>query len=183
MPRLTALAPADAPPKARPLLENVRKGLGMVPNLMATLAHAPAALQAYLGFSQALGGGTLDAPLRERIALAVAGANSCGYCASAHTALGAAAGLPKDELARNLRGDSNDPRAAAAIDLALAIVAKKGVVGDDDLAAAREAGLTDGEIVEVVANVALNIFTNYLNHVADTVIDFPVVDVPTPATI
>jgi uncharacterized peroxidase-related enzyme len=176
MPRLTALATTEAPAAAQPLLENVRRSLGLVPNLLATLAHSPAALQSYLSFSQAIGGASLSATLREQIALAVAGENTCDYCASAHTALGKAAGIPDDELALNLRGDSNDAKAKAALDFSRDIVLRRGRVSDKSLAAVRGAGFSEAEIVEIVVTVALNIFTNYFNHVAETEIDFPVVD-------
>jgi AhpD family alkylhydroperoxidase len=109
----------------------------------------------------------------------VAGENGCGYCASAHTFLAGKAGVAKDELVRNLAGGSADPRTAAILALARRIVATRGQVADGDIAAARAAGLDDGAIAETVAHVALNVLTNYLNNLAQTAIDFPVVAVPT----
>lgn len=176
MARLKATDPAHAEGKAKTLLDGVRKSLGGTPNLIRTLANGPAALQAYLGFGQALATGVLDAKLRESIALTAAGLNECAYCASAHTAVGRKAGLDDGELARNLAGTSNDPKVAAALAFAAAVVTKKGWVDDADLAAVRAAGYDDGGVAEIVANVAINIFTNYFNHVADTEIDFPKVD-------
>ncbi len=175
MPRLTAIDPAHAEGKTKALLDGVHKTLGMVPNLMATLANAPAALEAYLSLGQALGRGALDAKTREAIALAVAGENGCDYCASAHTAVGARLGASRDELAANLEGRSSDPALAAILGFARAVVVKRGWVGDADLAEARAAGLDDGRITEIVAAVAANTFSNYLNHVARTEIDFPLV--------
>jgi uncharacterized peroxidase-related enzyme len=180
MARIKALRSDEASPKSKALLEGVQKGLGMTPNLMATIAHSPAALGGYLGFGQALGSGTLSASLREQIAVAVAGENSCGYCASAHTLLGKGAGVEASELASNLGGQSSDERTQAALDFALAIVTKRGWVSDADLAAVRGAGFSEGDLVEIVAAVAVNVFTNYFNHVADTDIDFPEVAVREP---
>jgi uncharacterized peroxidase-related enzyme len=147
----------------------------MTPNLLRTLAHAPAALEAYLGFGQALGKGGLDAKTREAIALTVAEVNGCDYCASAHSALGARLGVPPAELRANLEGRSTDPTLAAILRFARAVVVERGWVGDADLAAARAAGLDDGRITEVIAAVAANIFSNYVNHVARTEVDFPLV--------
>ena len=183
MPRINPVTDASAPDKSRPMLQNLRKALGGVPNILATLANSPAALQAYLGFGQALSGSKLSNAAREQIAVAIAGENSCGYCASAHTALGGKAGLAADELARNLRGESADPRTQAALDFARAVVIKRGHIADADLAAARQAGYGDDEIIDIIAVVAINIFTNYFNHIAGTEIDFPHVHVPEPATI
>ena len=175
MPRLTAIDPARAEGKAKALLDGVQKTLGMTPNLMRTLANAPAALEAFLSLGQALGKGRLDAKTREAIALAVAGVNGCDYCASAHSALGARLGVPSEELAANLEGHSADPTLAAILRFARAVVVERGWVSDTDLAEARAAGLDDGQITEIVAAVAANIFSNYVNHVARTEVDFPLV--------
>ena len=175
MPRLTAIDPARAEGKAKALLDGVQTTLGMTPNLLRTLANAPAALEAYLCFGQALGKGRLDAKTREAVALAVAGVNGCDYCASAHSALGARLGVPPEELAANLVGHSADPTLAAILRFARAVVVERGWVGDADLAEARAAGLDDGQFTEIIAAVAANIFSNYVNHVAQTEVDFPAV--------
>ena len=177
MPRLTPVDPAQAEGKAKTLLDGVQKKLGVVPNLFRTMVASPAVLESYLGFSQALGGTGLTARQREQIALAVAGANDCDYCASAHTAIGKGLGLSEGEAARNLQGGSEDPATAAYLVFATALVEKRGLVSDADLAAVRAAGADDAVIGEIVATVALNIFTNYFNHVAETEIDVPVVEV------
>lgn len=175
MPRLSSLTSTQVDEKARPLLDGVKRKLGLVPNLMGTLAHSPAALEGYLSFSAALAKGALPARLREQIALAVGEANDCQYCLAAHTALGRSAGLTEDEIAQSRRGSSTDPKADAALTFARTVVIKRGGVTDGDVEALRNAGFSDAEIVEVVANVALNIFTNYFNHVAQTEVDFPAV--------
>ena len=175
MPRLTAIEPATAEGKAKALLDGAQKALGATPNLIRTLANAPAALQAYLGFGQALAGGGLSAQTREAIALTVAGANGCDYCASAHSAIGRRLGLDDAELARNLRGGSADADRDAALRFARAVVEKRGSVSDDDLRQIRAAGHGDGAITEIVAAVAFNTFSNYFDHVAKPEVDFPFV--------
>ncbi len=181
MARINPVNPQNADGKAGELLEGVRKSMGTIPNLLAGLANSPASLGAYLGFGQALSGGELSGKLREQIAVAVAGANGCEYCASAHTALGKGQGVSQGELASNLKGESSDQRTAAAIRFVRAIVLKRGWVSDEDVADVRGAGFGEGEIVEIVATVAINTFTNYFNHVAQTENDFPRVEVEEPA--
>jgi uncharacterized peroxidase-related enzyme len=137
---------------------------------------SPAALEGYLGLNGALAKGALDAPTRERIALAVAQVNDCGYCLAAHTYLGKnVAKLDLAEMTANRKGGSNDPKAAAAVRFAVEVTKARGHVSDADLTAVKLAGYTEGEIVEIVLHVALNTLTNYVNGVADTDIDFPVV--------
>ena len=175
MQRIPALTVATAPAASQPLLEAVKKKIGMVPNLFKTFAHSPAALQYYLAGSDALKQGVLPAPLREQLALTIAGANECDYCASAHTLMGKGAGLAAGEMTSNLRGRSEDAKTQAALHFAEAIVSGRGRVSDEQLQAVRTAGYSEEEVVEIVAHVAANIFTNYFNHIAGTVIDFPVV--------
>ena len=165
-----------APAAAKPLLEAVEKQLGSVPNLFRVVANSPAALEGYLGLNGALAKGSLDAKTRERIALAVAEINGCGYCLAAHTYLGKnIARLDDAEIIANRGGASNDPRADAAVRFAVKVVNARGHVSDVDVAAVRAAGLDDAQIVEIVLHVALNTLTNYVNEVAKTEIDFPVV--------
>ncbi|MEO5615006.1 MAG: peroxidase-related enzyme [Cypionkella sp.] len=168
---------ADAPLAAKPLLEAVKKQLGVVPNLFRVVSNSPAALEGYLGLSGALGKGTLAAATRERIALAVAEINGCSYCLSAHSYLGKnLAKLDAAEILANRMGHSNDPKAAAAVHFATLVTKARGHVSDDDLRAVKLAGYDDAQVVEIVLHVALNTWTNYINEVAQTVIDFPVAE-------
>jgi uncharacterized peroxidase-related enzyme len=177
MSRITAPAAiAEAPAAARPLLEAVRAQLGVVPNLFRTVALSPAALEGYLGMMGALSKGTLPAATRERIALAVAQINGCDYCLSAHTYLGKhVAKLDDSEMTANRNGASNDPKADAAVRFAARVAQNRGRISDADLAAVRLAGYDDAQIIEIVEHVALNVWTNYINLVAGTEIDFPAV--------
>jgi uncharacterized peroxidase-related enzyme len=118
----------------------------------------------------------LPVATHERIALAIAEFNACDYCLSAHTYLGKnVAKLDDSEIAANRNGSSNDARADAAVRFARKVAQLRGQVSDDDVRSIRAAGYTDGEIVEIVQHVALNTWTNYVNNVARTEIDFPVV--------
>ncbi|MBK8099637.1 MAG: carboxymuconolactone decarboxylase family protein [Planctomycetes bacterium] len=179
MTRLPAIAPETATGKQKTLLDSVQKKLGRVPNLMRVLGNAPAALDGYLAFAGALAAGSLDAKVREQLALTVAAANLCDYCLAAHTAIGGMVGLSTDDVQQARQATAANPKTRAILALARSITVNRGVIPDADLAAARAAGISNAEIVETTANVALNILTNYVNHVADTVIDFPVV---APAT-
>jgi uncharacterized peroxidase-related enzyme len=177
MSRINTPASIEASPAAaRPLLEAVKKQIGSVPNLFRVVANSPAALEGYLGLNNALSKGQLDAKTRERIAIAVAEANGCGYCLSAHTYLGKnVAKLDDAEITANRSGASNDLKANAAVRFAAKVVNARGHVSDADIAAVKAAGFDDAQVVEIVLHVALNRLTNYVNEVAKTEIDFPVV--------
>ncbi|NIZ03734.1 carboxymuconolactone decarboxylase family protein [Thalassospira lucentensis] len=168
---------AEAPETAQPLLEGVKKMLGSVPNLFRLTANSPAGLEGYLGLNGALSKGALDPKTRERIALAVAQINGCDYCLSAHTYLGKnVAKLDDAEIAANRNGTSTDHKADAAVRFAVALVQNRGQVSEGHVSAVKLAGYSDAELVEIVAHVALNTLTNYLNEAFDTPIDFPVVN-------
>ncbi len=176
MTRLKAIDPDIATGKAKELLDGVKKKLGVTPNLMRTMANSPAELEGYLNFSGALAGGSLSAKLREQIALTVGESNQCQYCVSAHTAIGKMVGLNEDDIEESRKSISNDPKTEAALRFAKKIVLARGELKDEEINLVRQAGYTDGEIAEIIGNVALNIFTNYFNHIAQTEIDFPKVE-------
>ena len=178
MSRINAPATVNASPAtARPMLEAVHKQIGVVPNLFRLVANSPAALEGYLGMSGALAKGALPAATRERIALTVAQINGCDYCLSAHSYMAKnLAKLDAAEIAANRRGSSNDPKAEAAVRFAAKVARERGHVSDDDVRAVRMAGYDDAQIVEIVQHVALNTWTNYINEVAKTEIDFPLAE-------
>jgi uncharacterized peroxidase-related enzyme len=173
MSRIHQINPQSATGKAKELLDAVQSKLGLVPNMTRAMANSPAVLDGYLSLSGALSKGALSAKSREQIALAVAQANECEYCLAAHSAIGKMVGLSVDQILDSRRGTSVDPKTDAIIQFARQVVDQRGLVSDANIAQVRAAGLDDGAIAEIVANVALNIFTNYFNHVAETVIDFP----------
>lgn len=175
MNRIIQLDPAQAAGKTKQLFDGVQSKLGLVPNLFRVFGNSPAALEGYLNFSTALAGGVLSAKVREQIALAVAEINDCEYCRSAHNYIGGKVGLTEREINDARLATAGDARIAAILNLARSLVVQRGVLSDAEFRAARTAGLNDAEIIETVASVALNIFTNYTNHVARTVVDFPAV--------
>jgi len=177
MTRIAPLDPEGTDAPARDLLRTAEKKMGRVPNILKTMAHSPAALGFYLSSSAQLGTGTLSAKEREQIALATAGANACEYCASAHTALGKGLSIEEAELGRNLTGTSAEPRTAALLGFVGSVIESRGHVTDAQLESVRQAGYSDGQVAEIVANVALNAFTNFFNSVARPAIDFPRVEV------
>jgi len=176
MPRIQPIDPATATGEAAAQLAVSRKMFGGTPNLVTTAAVSPVVLQGMLGMFASLGKASLGAKAGEKIAIAVAQSNGCGYCLSAHTAIGTMHGVDATALSDARRAASDDPKTAALLQLAVAINSARGHISDATLVAARQAGLTDAEIVEVVGHVALNVFTNYLNNVSRTDIDFPVIE-------
>jgi uncharacterized peroxidase-related enzyme len=174
MSRITIPPVDQAPAASKALLDGVKKEIGSVPNLFRVLGNSPTALAGYLGLSAAVGKGALDAKLRERLALAVAQINGCHYCLSAHTYLGKnVAKLDDAEIAAARDSHSADPKAAAALRFAQRVTELRGNVSDADLEAVKRAGYSEGEVLEIVANVAVSVLTNYVNNVSDTDIDFP----------
>jgi uncharacterized peroxidase-related enzyme len=135
----------------------------------------PSTLEGLVALFGAAGKGKLGPKYREAIALTVSELDHCDYCLSAHSALGRRAGLDDEALAHAREGTATDPRLAAAVRFARVVAEKRGRVTDEDATEARRAGIGDDEILEIVTNVALTTFTNYLNEVAATEIDFPVV--------
>ena len=173
MNRIAHLDPTTTNNPAKPLFDAVQAKLGAVPNLFRVLGNAPAALNGFLSLNGALAAGAFPAKLREQIALTVAETNQCAYCLGVHAFVGGRLGLSAQDIADARQADATDKRIDAILKLAQSIVVQRGELGATGLDQARAAGLTDGDIVETVAHVALNIFSNYLNHIAGTVIDFP----------
>jgi len=165
-----------APEKSQPLLQAVKKQLGVVPNMFRVIGNSPAALEGYLGLSGALMKGSLEPQTRERIALAVAEFNACDYCLSAHSYLGKTLSKLSDaEIAANRDGGSTDAKADAAVRFAIKVAETRGHPSEQDVQAVKQAGYNDAQVMEIVLHVALNTLTNYVNETVKTEIDFPVV--------
>ncbi len=173
MPRVNLVDPATATGAAKPLLDEIKGAFGSVPNMFRAVANSPAALKDMWSAFGALGAGTIGANLGEKIAVAVADRDACSYCLAAHTLLGKKAGATGDELAEAQAGRASDPKTAAALAFALKLVEDRGQVTDADVQALRAAGFDDGQIVEIIAHVALSLFTNYINVALDVPLDFP----------
>ena len=157
------------------LLDEIHAAFGATPNMFRAVANSPAALKSMWGSFGALGSGTLGARLGEQIAVAVADRNACAYCLAAHTLLGQKAGASAEEMAAAQRGEASDPKTQAALRFALKMVADRAQVSSADVQALRDAGFNDEGVVEIVAHVALNLFTNYVNVALAVPVDFPAV--------
>lgn len=176
MTRLTALNPEEVTGKTKDLFDAVQAKLGVVPNMMRTMGNSPAVLEGYLGLSGALSHGKLSAKTGELIALAVSESNSCDYCLAAHTFIGEKLVKADPAVLHAARtGNSTDAKTEAILQLAKTLISKNGLVNDEDVNKAKNAGISDAEIAETVAHTALNVLTNYFNNLANTEIDFPTV--------
>lgn len=175
--RITSVNTETAGGSNKKNFEGLKAALGLIPNMTLAMGQSPAVLEGYVSLNGALAKGSLDRTLREKLALTLAGANHCDYCASAHSVLGKLAGLNETELSSALNGNAADARTSAALRFAQTLVEKKGRIGDADFEAVRSAGFSEGDVAEIVAHVALNTFTNYFNNVARTDVDFPKVNV------
>lgn len=164
---------AAATGPVRTVFDQIHGAFGATPNMFRAVANSPAALQSMWAAFGALGGGVIGAALGEQIAVAVANRNACDYCLAAHTALGRKAGVSGEALAAAQSGESADPRTAAVLRFALKLVNERGQVDATDVQALRDHGWSDEHIVEIVAHVALNLFTNYVNVALAVPVDFP----------
>lgn len=162
-----------APAASQPLLAQIQQAFGATPNMFKAVANSPAALQSMWAAFGALGKGVLGSKLGEQIAVAIANRNRCEYCLAAHTVLGQNAGASAAEMSAAQIGESGDARTQAALTFALKVVEQRAQIADADVASLRAAGFGDEQIVEIIAHVALNIFTNYINVALDIPVDFP----------
>lgn len=172
-PRIPLLDAHTASPASRALLEQVHASFGMTPNMFKAIAHSPAALRSMAGSFAALAQGTLGPLLGEKVAVAVAERNACEYCLSVHTVLGRKAGATADEMQAAQMGEAGDARTQAALRFALKLVHERGQVSAADVQAVRDAGFSDEQLVELLAHVALNLYTNYVNVAFQVPVDFP----------
>ena len=173
MSRIPLVNPADTTAERQAILSEIHAAFGATPNMFRAVANSPAALKSMWGAFGALGGGALPARLGEQVAVAIANRNACEYCLAAHTVLGRKAGASAEEMSEAQEGRSDDPKTAAALRFALAVVERRGQVEAGEVEALRAAGFDDGEIVELLAHVALNLFTNYVNVALGVPVDFP----------
>jgi uncharacterized peroxidase-related enzyme len=177
MTRLKAISPDEATGKTKELFNAIQGKLGLVPNMMRTMGNSPALLEGYLNLSGALSHGKLGAKTGELLALAVSQKNNCDYCLSAHTFIGEKlVHIDANTLQNARNANAADAKTDAILKFANVLVNKQGLVNDADVDTIKAAGLTDGEIGEIVGHVALNVLTNYFNNTANTSIDFPVVN-------
>jgi uncharacterized peroxidase-related enzyme len=171
--RIALVTPADTTGERQQLLAQIQGAFGATPNMFKAVANSTAALKSMWGAFGALGGGVINAKLGEQIAVAIADRNDCEYCLAAHTALGRKAGASAEEMSAAQAGQSADPKTAAALRFAVAVVNNRAQIADEDVVALRDAGFNDEEIVEILAHVALNLFTNYVNVAFKVPVDFP----------
>lgn len=172
MTRITLVTPADATGPVEQTFAEIKSAFGVVPNMFRAVANSPAALASMWGSFGALGGGRLGARLGQQIAVAIADRNNCNYCLAAHTVLGQKAGASVQKMAQAQGGRSADPRTQAALAFAIKVVDARADIAAADVDALRAAGFDDGEVVEIIAHVALNLFTNYVNVALDVPVDF-----------
>lgn len=162
-------------PERKQMLDAIHGAFGATPNMFRAVANSPAALSSMWAAFGALGNGTIGAHLGEQIAVAVANRNACEYCLAAHTALGRKAGVSAEHMQEAQAGNSTDSKVHAALQFAVRLVEQRGQVGDADIRELRVAGYDDEQIVEIIAHVALNLFTNYVNIALAVPLDFPAV--------
>ena len=160
------------------VLEMVNKKLGRVPNMYKVMANSPAVLDAYVKMNTALSVGAIGNKMAEMIALATAEHNECSYCLSAHSYLGNKLGLTEQQMHEAKTFQSENVKTEAGLQFAKKLLKNPNTISADDLAPLKEQSYTDGEILEIIANVIRNVFTNYVNIVSNTEVDWPVIVKP-----
>lgn len=171
MERIKLLSKEQASGSAQKALDSLTNG-GKIINIFKAMANSTAVLKSYAGIAGALAEKTLNNEIAEKIALRIANINDCEYCNAAHSYL-AKDILSSEEMSQARQGKSADAKTQAALDFAFAIMKKAGKVSDEELAKIKGAGFLDGEILEIIAVVTLNFFTNAINNVSQTPVDFP----------
>jgi len=168
--------PATATGETADLLAQTKQRRGKLINIDRALASSPTMMRSYLALSASANEGPLTPQARELIAIASAQRNGCEYCLSAHTQSALhSAHLSQTEIDAARHNNSTDPHLDAVLKIAFQIATQKGIVADDELAAAQAAGVTDAELGQILALVILNTMTNYFNNLAHTEVDFPLV--------
>jgi uncharacterized peroxidase-related enzyme len=178
MTKIKAITPEAAPEAVREMMELVKRKLGRVPEMYQVMANSPAVLESYVKLNMALGVGTLGSKLSELIALSTAEYNGCSYCLSAHTFLGGKAGLTEIEMADGRTFHAENKKLETGLTFVKKLLEDPKTISSQDVDPLRAAGYSDGDILEIVANVIRNIFTNYVNIISETKVDWPVVVKP-----
>ena len=173
MQRIPPLTVENAPEASKPILENIKSRLGRIPNIYATAAHSPAALKGLTTLTSALAGGKLEGIPSEAVSLCVSQEHGCHYCTAAHTALAKRQGATDEQALGYRQGKADDPKIQALLDFATAVVKNRGQVSDDDVQKAKDAGFAEADLLEAIGIVVLNTFTNYINALVKTDLDFP----------
>ena len=172
MQRIHYVEPKTAQGRTRELLDTVQQAFGVIPNVARVMANSPAVLDSFLAFSTAMGGARIGTKLHNQVKLTTSETNSCDYCTSILSAVAPSAGLSADDILAGRTGNSEDRRTKAALAFANDLLESRGKVSNQQLTAVRDAGFGDAEMVEIVASVVLGCFTNFLNNMADTELDF-----------
>lgn len=173
MQRIHSVNPQLAQGRTKELLDTVQQAFGMIPNTAKMMANSPAVLESFLAFSTAMGTAQIGGKLHNQLKLTTSETNSCSYCTSILSAVAPSAGLTAEDILAGRTAESEDRRVKSALTFANEVLASRGKVSQQQLAAVRGAGFGDTEIVEIVASVVLGCFTNFLNNVADTELDIP----------
>ncbi len=174
--RIETLNPETTTGKSKELFNAVQSKLGFIPNLIKVFGNSPATLKSYLSLGELTGSGNFSNKFREQLALTIAEENACNYCLSAHTTIGKMNGLSEEQTEQSRLGFANDAKVQAGLQFAKAVTKNRGQVSSEALQTVKDAGFNDGDILEIVLNVVSNTLTNYVNHLADTEIDFPKVE-------
>ncbi|MEM5421146.1 MULTISPECIES: carboxymuconolactone decarboxylase family protein [Paraburkholderia] len=168
MSRLPLHTVESAPEASRPFLERSQAANGFLPNLVASLANAPVALETYLTVGEINGRSGLTLAEREAVQITAAAIHGCGFCVAGHTAVALKKAQLLPTIVDALRDGvtSGDARLDAVAELTRDVITTRGAVADTSLAAFRAAGFSDANALEVVLGVSLATLCNFANNLA-----------------
>lgn len=173
MSRIELLPENQASAETQELYGMLKKQMGKVPNVYQVYGHSATALKANLQMDDILSKGILTGAEIEIVALTVSEFNGCEYCIAAHTVVGKMQGMSEAQTVEARKGTYANEKEQSLINFTKAILEKRGKISNEDLQAFRNAGYSNGAVVEVTGQVAKNFFNNYTNHIAETPVDFP----------
>lgn len=174
MPRVRPISEAEAPAGVAELFQRIRASFGTIPNIFLAMGNSPAVLKGYIELNSALHQTSLSPVIREKIALAVGQINRCRYCLAAHSTVAKKVGMSDDAISKARSGEDDDPKTQAILNFVRQSVENRGWMTDEHVTVLKNVGVSEREIVEIVMAIAINLFTNYFNHIADPEIDYPV---------
>lgn len=161
-----------APEAAKPLLQGAKNAYSFVPNLLGTMAEAPALLEGYMTLAGIFDKTDLSETERQIILMTNNRLNGCVYCMAAHTSISQMAHVPADVI-EALRNDTPiaDPKLEALRTFAAIINETRGWPTEEQVADFLAAGYTRQTVLEVILGTSLKVLSNYTNHIAETEVD------------
>ncbi len=173
MSRVATIKQEEATGLVKSLYTTLISRIGHVPNIFLTMANSPEALAAFVQMQKCAAMSSLPEDIKSYISLAMAEANECQYCLSAHSAIAKSIGLQESDILKARSGAADNKKNDQILKFVKSVVQKRGAVSDKEVQDLKAQGVTDREICDIILLISLNNFSNYFNKINNTDIDFP----------